>query len=55
VLGQQQPNADLIARNFVGQCLADLSFQAFRVGGQRALFFAGALGLNKLGRVGGIK
>ena len=55
VLGQQQPNADLIARNFVGQCLADLSFQAFRVGGQRALFFAGALGLNELGRVGGIK
>ena len=55
VFRQQQPNADLVARDFVGQCLANLPLQAFGIGGHRALFFAGALGLDKLGRVGGIK
>ena len=55
VLGQEKPDADLIARNFVGQHLADLPLQAFRIGGHRTLLFAGALGLDELGRVGGIK
>jgi len=52
---EQEPNADLVARNLVGQHLADLSLQALGIGGRRALLFAGALGLDKLGRVGGIK
>ncbi len=34
MLGQEKPNADLIARNFVGQRLADLSLQAFGIGGK---------------------
>ena len=55
VLGQQKPNADLIARNFVGQSLADPSLQAFGIGGDRTLLLAGALGLDELRRVGGIK
>ena len=55
VFGQEQPHTNLIARNFVGQSLADLSFQAFGIGWNRASFFAGTLGLDELGRVGGIK
>jgi hypothetical protein len=55
VLGQQEPDADLIARNLIGQDLADLPLQALGIGWQGTLFFASALGLNKLGRVGGIK
>lgn len=55
VLGQQKPNADLIARNLVGQSLADLSLQAFGIGWERTLLFAGALGLDELRRVGRIK
>lgn len=55
MFGQQQPDADLIARNFIGQRLADLPLQAFGIGWQGTLLFASALGLNKLGRVGGIK
>jgi len=54
VFGQQQANADLVVRGFVGQCLANLPFQTLRIGRHRALFFAGALDLDKLGRVGGI-
>ena len=55
VFGQQQPDADLIAGNFVGQSLANLTLQASGIGFEGTLFFAGALGLDKLGRVGGIK
>jgi hypothetical protein len=55
VLGQQEPDAQLIARNLIGQDLADLAFQAFGIGWEGTLFFASALGLNKLGWVGGIK
>jgi hypothetical protein len=55
MFGQEQPNADLIARDLVGQQLTDLSLQTFGVGGCGTLLFTGALSLNKLGRVGGIK
>ena len=55
VFGKQKPNADLIAGNFVGQSLADLSLQAFGINGEGTLLFAGALGLDELGRVGRIK
>jgi hypothetical protein len=55
VLGQEQPNTELIAGDFVSQHLAILSFQAFGIGGGATLFLAGALGLHELGRVGGIK
>jgi hypothetical protein len=55
VLGQEQPDADLVAGDLVGQSLADLTFQAFGISRGRALFAAGALGLDKLGREGGVK
>jgi hypothetical protein len=55
VFGQQQPNADLIAGNFVGQSLANLPLQAFGISRERTLFFTGALGLDELGWVGGVK
>jgi hypothetical protein len=55
VFGQEQPNANLIARNLGGQQLADLALQTFGIGGRQALLMAGALGLNEAGRVGGIK
>jgi hypothetical protein len=55
MLGQQEPNTDLIARDFVGQALADLALQTLGIGWQRALLFAGALSLDKLERISGIK
>jgi hypothetical protein len=55
VIWQQEPDADLIAGNLVGQHLTDLSLQAFRIGRHGTLLFASALSLNKLRRVGGIK
>jgi len=55
VLGQQEPDADLIAGNFICQHLANLPLQALGIRWQGTLFFASALGLDKLGRVGGIK
>ena len=55
VLWQQEPDADLIAGNFIGQELADPSLQALGISGCQALLLASALGLNELRRVGGIK
>ena len=49
MLGSQQPNANLIARNFVGQQLAHLSLQAGRISGLESLFTAGPLGRDLLG------
>ncbi len=55
MLGQKKPNPDLIAGDPLGQSLADLALQASGIGREGALFFAGALGLDKLGWVGGLK
>src|SRR6516165_282003 len=49
MLGSQQPNANLIARNFVGQQLAHLSLQAGRISGLESLFTVGPLGRHLLG------
>ena len=42
----EQPQAELIARDFIGQQLADVPLQAFGVGRFGALFAPGALGLD---------
>jgi hypothetical protein len=55
MLRQQEPDADLVAGDFLGQRLADLALQAAGIGGQGALFGAGALGLDKLRGIGGVK
>jgi hypothetical protein len=55
MLGHQQPDADLISGNLVGEQLPDLLFEALGVGPFTTLLTAGALRLDKLGRVGGIK
>ena len=44
VLGHQQPDADLIAGDFVGQQLTDLPLQALRIGRLGALTLGSALG-----------
>ncbi|MCX6905343.1 MAG: hypothetical protein NTW03_18065, partial [Verrucomicrobia bacterium] len=55
MLGEQEPDADLIARNFIGQRLADRALQAFGIDRHRPPLLAGALHLDKLGRVSGVK
>ena len=46
MLRDQQPQAELIAGNLIGQQLAHLPLQAFGIGRFGALFAAGALGLD---------
>jgi hypothetical protein len=58
VLGRQEPDPDLIARNLVGQQLANLPLKAGWTAGLGALFAPGALGLDELGsgfRVTGVE
>lgn len=55
MVGEKQPDTDQVAGDFVGQQLADLTFQALRIGWGRALFLGGALGENRPGRRFGIK
>ena len=45
MFGKQQPQAQWIARNFIGQPLARLPLQAFGISRFGPLFAAGALGL----------
>ena len=51
MFGHQQPQAQQIARNFIGQELPDLSFHAGGVGGLDAGSSSGALGGQRRGRV----
>ena len=53
--GQQEPDADLIAGNLVGQELADLMLQGLGVAGFVAPGALGALGRDESRGVGGIK
>ncbi len=53
--GHQQPDADLISGNLVGEQLPDLLFEALGVSRSPTLLTTRALGLNKLGWVGRIK
>ena len=55
VFGHQQPDADLVAGDLVGQQLPDLPLQALRVGGFSPLTLGGALGENGCRRGLGIK
>jgi hypothetical protein len=55
VFRNQQPDADLVAGDFVGEQLAHLPFQAGRVAGFEAAFAARALGLDLAGRRLGVK
>lgn len=55
MFGQQQPDADLIAGDTVGQQLTDPSLQALRVGRLPALPFGGALGEDSRGGRLGVK
>lgn len=50
MLRDQQPDANLIARDFVGQQLANGPFQAFGIGRFGALFAPSALSLSDGGR-----
>ena len=45
----QEPDSDLVARNLVGQQLADLPLKAGWIAGLGADFASGALGLDELG------
>lgn len=42
----QEPDSDLVARNFVGQELANLSLKTGRITALGALFASGTLGLD---------
>ena len=55
MFGRQQPQAQLIARNFIGQQLAHLPLQAFGISRFDPLFAAGALGLEATAWNFGIK
>ena len=49
MLRGQEPDADLVAGNLVGQQLANLPLKAGWIAGLSAQFAPGALGLDKLG------
>jgi hypothetical protein len=49
MLGSQEPNSDLVARNFVGQQLANFSLEAGRIARLKEFLTAGALRLDLLG------
>ena len=55
MLGNKQPEPDLGARNFIGQQLTHLTFQALGIGRLGALFAPGTLSLNKTSRLFGVK
>ena len=55
VLGEQQPDADLIAGDFIRQQLPHLPLQTGGVGGCGALLRYGSLHLDILGRMGRVK
>jgi hypothetical protein len=55
VFGHQQPQAQQVARDFIGQELADASFDAAGVGGLAADAFGGALGGDGGRRVLGVE
>ena len=55
MLGDEQPNAGLVARNLVGEQLPDIALQAGWVGGLLAFLAPGALGLDHLERLGRVK
>ena len=55
MFGRQQPDADLIAGDFVGEQLANLPLEAGRVAAFRALLAPGALGLDLFKRRLGTK
>ena len=55
MLGDQKPQAQLIAGDFVRQQLADIALQAFRIDRFGALLAAGALGLDAGWRCLGIQ
>ena len=46
VLGDQHPQADHVAGDFVGQQLANASFQTSRIGGLDLDFLFGSVGIN---------
>ena len=50
MLRSQEPDSDLVARNFVGQQLANLTLKAGRIARFGALFASGPLGLDLLGQ-----
>ena|SRR5271165_6720898 len=50
MLRRQEPDSDLVAGNFVGQQLANLSLKAGRIARLSALFATGPLGLDLLGQ-----
>ena len=50
MLRGQEPDADLVARNLVGQQLANRSLKTGWIGGLSALFASGPLGLDLLGQ-----
>jgi hypothetical protein len=49
MLRRQEPDSDLVARNLVGQQLANLPLKAGWIARLGALFAPGALGLDVLG------
>src|SRR6266446_8012889 len=49
MLRRQEPNSDLVSRNFVGQQLANFSLEAGRIARLKALLTLGALCLDLLG------
>jgi len=49
MLRSQEPNSDLVARNFVGQQLTNFPLDAGRIARLKALLTVGALGLDLLG------
>jgi hypothetical protein len=55
MLRDEQPQAELIARDFIGQQLAHVSLQAPGIDRFSPLFAASALGLDGAGRSFGIK
>ncbi|MCX6872460.1 MAG: hypothetical protein NTW21_01430 [Verrucomicrobia bacterium] len=55
MLGDEQPDAGLVARNLVGEQLSDVALQTGGVGGLRAFLAPGALGLHHLKRLGRVK
>ena len=55
MLGQEQPQTDLVAGDLIGQQLAHLPLETRRVGRFQALAFGGALGEDGRGRRLGIK
>lgn len=50
MLRSQEPDSDLVAGNFVGQQLANLTLKAGRIARFGALFASGPLGLDLLGQ-----